>query len=98
MRRRCIRPLVVKAIGGLSMTPSDTRVMPQKIHPNSGIGDARERSNFERFEIASQTRIHLVGLRRSLVSLSRPLGLFSITSVVCQQATSTHQERIGHLL
>ena len=76
MRRRCIRPLVVKAIGGLSLTPSDTGVMPQKIHPNSGIGDAKERSNFERFEIASQTRIHLVGLRRSLVSQSDWTGGF----------------------
>ena len=68
MRRRCIRPLVVKAIGGLSSTPSDTGVMPQKIHPSPGIGDARERLNSESFEIVSQTRLHLVGLRRSLVS------------------------------
>ena len=68
MRRGCIWPLVVKAIGGLSLTPSDTGVMPQKIHPSSGIGDAREQLNSEGFEIVSQTRLHLVGLRRSLVS------------------------------
>ena len=48
--------------------PSDTGVMPQKIHPSSGIRDAKEQLNSEGFEIVSQTRLHLVGLRRSLVS------------------------------
>ena len=51
MRRGCIRPLVVKAIGGLSLMPSDTGVMPQKIHPNSGIGDAREPLKSKGFEV-----------------------------------------------
>jgi hypothetical protein len=30
-------PLMVKAIGGLFLTPSDTGAMPQKIHPYSRI-------------------------------------------------------------
>ena len=70
MRRRCIRPLVVKAVGGLSLTPSDTGVMPQKIHPSSGTRNAREQLNSEGSRLSSQTHwLHLVGLRRSLVSL-----------------------------
>jgi hypothetical protein len=32
VRRGCIRPLLVKAIGGRSLTPSDTGAMPRKIH------------------------------------------------------------------
>jgi hypothetical protein len=69
---------VVKAIGGLFLTPSDTGAMPQKIHPSSYIGDARTRLKSKGFVVARRvflpTRIredpllHLVGLRRSLVN------------------------------
>ena len=78
VRRGCIRPLVVKAIGGLSMMPSDTGAMPQKIHPNSGIGNARELLKSKGFEVVrgivllihvAKPHLYLVGLRRSLVSL-----------------------------
>ena len=70
MRRRCIRPLVVKAIGGLSSTPSDTGVMPQKIHPNSGIGDAREPLKPMGFEVAQTRSSTLAHWRRTVLYIS----------------------------
>jgi hypothetical protein len=35
-------PLVVKATRGLSLMPSDTGVMPPKIHPSSSIEEQPE--------------------------------------------------------
>src|SRR5208337_1371893 len=49
VRRWCVRPLMVKAIGGLSLMPSDTGVMPPQIHPNPVALLPTERVTLDRF-------------------------------------------------
>jgi hypothetical protein len=65
VRRGCITPLVVKAIGGLSLMPSDTGVMPQKIHPNIGIRDSREPLKSKGFEVVRGIYTYSIALRKS---------------------------------
>jgi hypothetical protein len=54
VRRGCIRPMVTKAIGRRSLMPSDTGVMPQKIHPKSGVGDERKPLNSKGFDVVKR--------------------------------------------
>src|SRR5208337_5433344 len=56
---------MVKAIGGLSLMPSDTGAMPQKIHPNSCIEGKPENPGNPEVSRPSQAIFHPLSWEKS---------------------------------